>query len=221
MCPGILRQPCNNLQNQLQNSAKEFDTTASGASSLLHSLFGFRRSGTGSSTGSSTGSASIDADEDIEPAATQQGGGAAAARRSTARAPRVDWAPPSPAAEPAAAAAAAAPPVAERAPAQSLLGALFGVRRAAAAGAPDGGTTGETLALGVGGEGTIGGTTGSADSSSGRGETFGSGDGSGLRYYGTSYLAKVVCAQLSLAECETVLTLHRPKLQRPRGTTRS
>lgn len=85
----------------MQEQAKEFDTEASGAASLLHSIFGIKRSGTGSSSQERTGE--VDEKEQVASNAKS------AARKGT----------------PDAAVASSSMDV-ERVPAQSLLGSLFG-----------------------------------------------------------------------------------------------
>jgi hypothetical protein len=85
----------------LQEQAKEFDTEASGAASLLHSIFGIKRSGTGSSS-------SQDKTGEVKEQQSGSSGKSAAkngASDATAAAPLTG---------------------ADRAPAQSLLGSLFG-----------------------------------------------------------------------------------------------
>jgi hypothetical protein len=101
------------VQAELQQQAKEFDTEASGAASLLHSIFGIKRSGTGSSQAKT---------EEAVVAEQQSGSqGKSAGKNGTA--------------------GAAAVPVpsttgVDRAPAQSLLGSLFGWRSAAGSAKP-------------------------------------------------------------------------------------
>eukprot|EP00884_Botryococcus_braunii_P000646 jgi/Botrbrau1/10582/Bobra.0358s0005.1 len=89
------------MEAQLQEQAKEFDTEASGAASLLHSIFGIKRSGTGSSS-------SQDKTGEVKEQQSGSSGKSAAkngASDATAAAPLTG---------------------ADRAPAQSLLGSLFG-----------------------------------------------------------------------------------------------
>lgn len=87
------------MQAKLQEQAKEFDKEASSAASLLHSIFGKKRSGTGSSAEGSP----------VEADATE-----------SQNKPKSKPGPKAPAVSP--------EPEEERAPAQSLLGSLFGWR---------------------------------------------------------------------------------------------